>query len=70
MNQPPHYTSGSGIECIDWIEAALTTEEFKGYLKGNVLKYFWRHEQKGRPEQDLDKMDWYRRKLKDFESLD
>lgn len=67
VNNPLHYTSGK-VECIDWIEVALTPEEFRGYLKGNMLKYFWRHEQKGKPEQDLDKMDWYRRKLIDKET--
>ena len=41
VNHPPHYRQG-GIECIDAIEAALTPEEFRGYCKGNVLKYVCR----------------------------
>ena len=55
---PEHYTSGS-LECIDWIEAEMTNEEFAGYLKGNIFKYIWRHENKGHPVQDLSKARWY-----------
>ena len=38
VNHPAHYKVG-GIETIDYIEAKLTPEEFRGYLKGNALKY-------------------------------
>lgn len=41
-----HYRQG-GIECIDAIRAALTDEEWRGYCKGNVLKYTWREKHKG-----------------------
>lgn len=64
VNHPQHYASGS-LECIDWIESMLTEEEFRGYLKGNVLKYVWRHEDKGKPVQDLSKAIWYLERLKD-----
>lgn len=64
VNHPQHYASGS-LECIDWIESMLTAEEFRGYLKGNVLKYVWRHEDKGKPAQDLSKAIWYLERLKD-----
>ena len=43
---PAHYTKG-GIECIAAIEASMTSEAFRGYLKGNCLKYLWRYEDKG-----------------------
>lgn len=62
--RPTHYTSGS-IECIDAIESALTAEEFKGFLKGNVIKYTWRHNRKNGIE-DLDKADWYMTRLRTF----
>ena len=64
VNHPEHYASGS-LECIDWIKAELTEREFRGYLKGNVLKYLWRHENKGNPVQDLSKAGWYLEKLKE-----
>lgn len=42
------------IECIDAIKAALTPEEFRGFCKGNVLKYIWRENYKGKDD-DLSK---------------
>ncbi len=53
VNQPPHYKQGE-IECIDAIRSALTPEEFRGYCKGNALKYTWREKHKGQ-DQDLEK---------------
>lgn len=58
VDKPEHYAKGS-LECIDWIRLALTEEEYHGYLKGCVLKYFWRHEDKGNPIQDLEKLRKY-----------
>ena len=61
VNEPPHYTQG-GIECIDAIRAALTPEEFRGFCKGNALKYVWREKHKGRDE-DMKKAGWYLNKV-------
>jgi hypothetical protein len=61
VNNPEHYIQG-GIECIDAIEAALTPEEFRGFCKGNALKYIWRERHKG-GEESLKKANWYLRKL-------
>jgi len=61
VNHPAHYTAG-GIECIEAIQAALTTEEFRGYLKGNVMKYIWRERMKGGVE-SLAKGQWYLERL-------
>jgi len=62
--RPSHYTSGS-IECIDAIQAALTPEEFRGFLKGQVFKYYWRAGKKDgmKTKQDLEKAHWYGTKL-------
>jgi hypothetical protein len=57
VNHPPHYTDG-GIECIEAIEAQLTVEEYRGYLKGNIAKYVWRERHKGGTE-SLKKSRWY-----------
>lgn len=57
VNHPEHYTQG-GIECIDAIQAALTPEEFRGFCKGNAIKYLWREALKGGGE-DLKKAKWY-----------
>ena len=61
VNNPPHYKQGD-IECIDAIKAALTEEEFRGYCKGNALKYIWRERHKGVNE-SLAKANWYIAKL-------
>ena len=55
---PSHYTDGTGIECIEAIEASMTIEEFKGFLKGNCQKYLWRYTKKNGAE-DLKKAKWY-----------
>lgn len=57
VDNPPHYTSGT-VECIDAIRSALTPEEFRGYCKGNVIKYAFRERMKGGDE-DLRKARWY-----------
>lgn len=66
VNHPAHYTKG-GIECIDAIRAALTPEEFRGYCKGNALKYIWRNGKKapGTEVQDAEKAIWYLAKFND-----
>ena len=65
VNNPEHYTAG-GIECIAAIEAALTPEEFRGYLKGNILKYVWRERRKGQTE-SIKKAEWYSKYLIEFD---
>lgn len=57
VNKPEHYRQG-GIECIDAIQSALTPEEFRGYCKGNALKYVWRERYKGGDE-SMRKAQWY-----------
>ena len=59
VNHPLHYQSEDGIECIDAIRAALTPEEFRGFLRGNSMKYEWRAEKKGDPVEDIDKAMFY-----------
>ena len=61
INHPPHYNQ-SGIECIDAIEAA-TMPNFKYYPQGNILKYLWRFDYKGKPLEDLKKAQWYLNRL-------
>ena len=58
VNHPPHYLQG-GLECINVIKAMLTAEEFKGYCKGNAVKYIWREDHKGANIQDLKKSVFY-----------
>lgn len=61
VNHPSHYTQG-GIECIEAIKASMTASEFRGYLKGNAMKYMWRYQLKNGVE-DLRKAQWYLNRL-------
>jgi hypothetical protein len=62
VNNPDHYNTGN-IECIDAIEESMSSVAFKGYLKGNCLKYLWRYDYKGKQVEDLQKAGWYLNKL-------
>ena len=65
VNHPDHYNVG-GIECIAAIEAQLTEEEFRGYLKGNIAKYVWREQYKSGTE-SLKKAQFYLNLLVKFD---
>ena len=60
VNSPPHYTKG-GIETIDFIQAKLSPEEYRGYLRGNLLKYASRLGEKD--SDDAGKAAWYAHRL-------
>jgi len=62
VNNPDHYNTGN-IECIDAIEESMSSVAFKGYLKGNCMKYMWRYDYKGKQVEDLKKAGWYLNKL-------
>ena len=65
VNNPPHYEmwsrydldeiirEGRGLEVVDIIRARLTEEEFRGWCKGNALKYTLRAGKK-----DAERQDW------------
>jgi hypothetical protein len=61
--KPPvaHYNRGD-IQPIDFIESNFTPDEYKGYLKGQIIKYISRYRYKGTPIEDLHKartyLDW------------
>lgn len=47
----------------NWADrAALTPDEFRGFLKGNGIKYLWRCNHKGGAE-DVAKAKWYLERL-------
>jgi hypothetical protein len=51
-HDPDHYKGA--VECIAAIKASLSPVGYRGYLKGNIMKYLWRYEKKG-GLQDLEK---------------
>jgi hypothetical protein len=53
VNHPTHYTSHpAGVECIQ-------VTEHMNFNAGNAMKYLWRHADKGKPVEDLEKAAWY-----------
>ena len=62
VGSPKHYNTGN-IECIEAIEESMSSVAFKGYLKGNCMKYLWRYDYKGKQVEDLQKAQWYLAKL-------
>ena len=62
INKPSHYHS-NGIDVIGFAEAQFSKEELKGFYRINVIKYSTRYDKKGTPEDDLQKADFYLRKL-------
>lgn len=65
VNHPSHYKRG-GVECINALQSVLTDEQFEGFLHGNVFKYVFRANFKGRKREDLEKASWYLDRLIDF----
>lgn len=63
MVNNPHYYQNGGLETIEVIEGALTYAEVTGYMAGNILKYVSRYKRKGMPIKDLQKAEWYLKRL-------
>lgn len=53
------YYQKGGIEVIDFIKAKLTSEQYKGYLLGNIYKYSGRCQYKGEYQKDIIKLAQY-----------
>jgi len=62
VNSPAHYNQRDR-ETIDIIKDCMTEEEFRGHLKGNIIKYISRHMYKGMIIKDLLKAQWYLNRL-------
>lgn len=66
---PPvdHYRRGT-VQPIDFFESSFTPDEYRGYLKGNIIKYVSRYRYKGKPIDDLEKAKTYLDWLLEFEA--
>ena len=66
VNAPSHYNSNT-VETIDLIRDSMESDEYRGYLKGNIFKYIsrYRYKEKENPKKDLLKAQWYLHKLID-----
>ena len=64
-----HYESML-VEPLELMQAVLTPEEYKGFLKGNAIKYAMRAGHKGTEEDaeaDADKFLFYSQALRDLD---
>lgn len=62
-----HYRD-AGIQPWDAMEAWMTRDEFRGFLRGCAIKYLARAGNKGEPLQDYRKAAHYLQKLLEIES--
>lgn len=65
VEHPPHYNKYER-EVIDSIRGLCTPDEFRGYLKGNIIKYSARYSDKD-GIRDIDKLAQYTQFLREFE---
>jgi len=65
VDHPKHYEQYN-IETITAIEGQSTPDEFRGFLKGNAMKYLARYRGKNGIE-DLEKAQWYLETLHEYE---
>lgn len=62
VRKPSHYQVFDGVESIEIIARSMTVSEFRGFCKGNVLKYRLRAGKKSElatMEKDLNKAAFY-----------
>lgn len=61
FNTPKHYVLSDGSDSMYALEKILGSEEFKGFLRGNAIKYLIRYKQKGGVEDLKKAMDYIAR---------
>lgn len=64
--RPNHYHTSDGKDLLSHMADIFSPAEYRGFMKGNVLKYTVRYDQKNGVE-DLDKAAEYIRRLREFE---
>jgi hypothetical protein len=62
-NHPVRYGGDTEYECIKVLKAWLNEDEYKGFLKGNAIKYLCRLGKKDSEKNELEKSMWYINKL-------
>ena len=59
VNNPSHYARECSLECFDVMKMILGDEGLFYFCVGNAFKYLWRYKNKGKPDEDLAKANWY-----------
>lgn len=68
VNAPTHYDI-LGIEAIEIIARSSTVAEFKGFCRGNIIKYRLRVGKKDDVQTELAKADKYTQIFNDFKHM-
>lgn len=63
VNHPLHYGGDTPYECIKVLRSWLSEEEYRGFCRGNALKYLCRVGKKDEAVQELKKARFYLDKL-------
>lgn len=63
VNHPRHYGGDTEYECIKVLKAWMGDDEYRGFLRGNAIKYLCRVGKKDESVQELKKVKWYVEKL-------
>ena len=63
VNHPLHYGGDTTYECIKVLKAWMSADEYRGFLRGNAIKYLCRTGKKDETVQELKKSAWYINKL-------
>lgn len=66
VDRPAHYADGA-LEPIDVLEHMLSPEEFRGFLRGTLFYYNWRHGKKDARPVEAGKMRWFAQRLERLE---
>lgn len=63
INHPARYGGDTTYECIKVLQAWVSEEEYRGFLRCNAIKYLCRAGKKDEIVQELKKSVWYINKL-------
>jgi len=63
VNHPQHYGGDTTYECIKVLKAWMSPDEYRGFLRGNAIKYLCRTGKKDEAAQECNKAIWYINKL-------
>jgi hypothetical protein len=67
ISHPERYGGDTTYECIKVLEAWMPEEQYKGFLRGNAIKYLCRVGKKDETVQELKKARFYLDKYIEFE---
>ena len=63
INHPQRYGGDTTYECVKVLKSWMNEDEYRGFLRGNCLKYLCRVGKKDEIVQELEKSKWYLEKL-------